>query len=64
MKKLVGSLFLLVALSIYALICVIIGASFIPHVWYVELPYYIVAGIAWAFPTKYLIVWMNREPSD
>ena len=63
-KKLIGTIILLVCLGIYAMFCLIIGIALIPHVWWAELPYYAFVGIVWAFPAKYLIVWMSSEPKD
>lgn len=59
MKKLVGSLGLLFGLVIYIMFAVAIGAR-LPHYTLIELPYYIVAGMAWIFPARRLLVWMHQ----
>ena len=59
-KKLIGTVILLVGLAIYAFICMIIGVTIVPRIKWVELLYYAFVGIAWAFPAKYLIIWMLR----
>ena len=59
MKKLVGSLGLLLGLIIYIMFAVAIGSR-LPHYTLIELPYYIVAGMAWIFPARRLMVWMHQ----
>jgi hypothetical protein len=60
-KKLIGTIVLLVGLSIYLLFTLSLGQLVVPRVWYWELPYYGVMGIIWVFPTRQLLYWMHRE---
>lgn len=63
MKKLLGLFILLPALLAYILVAIVI-ADYLPDFWLIELAYFIVAGVVWAFPMKYLMDWMNRDPSQ
>lgn len=63
-KKLIGTIILLVGLAIYAFLCMIIAVSIVPPIKWVELAYYAFVGVAWAFPTKYLIIWMLRPVDE
>ena len=63
-KKLIGAWILIFGLAIYAIVVVLLGSVFIPRHWAPELLYYIIAGVAWAYPTKYLIAWMHKEPQS
>lgn len=60
-RKLVGAIALLVFLTGYALIAM--GVAMVLQVneskW-VELGYYIVAGLAWVLPAGWIISWMHR----
>lgn len=58
-KKFLGSLVLLFGLLGYIVVALIIGLR-LPHVAYIELPYYLVAGLAWVFPARSVIIWMHR----
>jgi prolipoprotein diacylglyceryltransferase len=59
LKKLVGSLGLLGGLIVYIVLALIIGAR-LPHVTFIELPYYLVAGLLWVWPAKIIILWMHK----
>jgi len=39
---------------------VALGDVVVHRHWLLQLAYYVVAGIAWAFPAKWLIVWAAR----
>ena len=58
-RKLLGSLALLFGLFGYIVVALLIGAR-LPHTVFIELPYYLVAGLAWIFPARSLIAWMHR----
>lgn len=58
-KKLVGSLVLLFGLIAYIVAALQIGAR-LPHMMLVELPFYIIAGLAWIYPARSIIVWMHK----
>lgn len=61
-KKLVGLFVLLPGLAAYFFAAAALGER-VPSIWLFQVGYYLVAGVAWAFPARYLIQWMNREPS-
>ncbi|TNE37203.1 MAG: DUF2842 domain-containing protein [Alphaproteobacteria bacterium] len=63
-KKLIGTIVLLVGLVIYAFLCMIIAVTIVPPIKWVELAYYAFVGVAWAFPCKYLIIWMLRPVGE
>lgn len=58
-KKLLGSLILLVCLVFYIVLGVQIG-SLLPHTIWIELPFYVIAGLGWIFPARWIIAWMHR----
>jgi hypothetical protein len=58
---------LIVALATVPFLVVYMGLvvslrDFLPDSRLLDFVYYIVAGIAWAFPLKPVMLWMNREP--
>ncbi|MEX6633914.1 DUF2842 domain-containing protein [Hyphococcus lacteus] len=57
-KKLIGFSLFLPTLLLYFFAAAALGER-LPHNQLLLVPYYIVAGVAWAFPTKYLLQWMN-----
>ncbi|WP_411817979.1 DUF2842 domain-containing protein [Hyphococcus sp. DH-69] len=62
-KKLIGFALFLPALALYFFAAAALGER-IPFNQLLLVPYYIIAGVAWAFPTKYLLRWMNSPPKD
>ena len=58
-KKLLGSLILLASLVFYIVLGLLIGAR-LPHTIWIELPFYIIAGLGWIFPARWIIAWMHR----
>lgn len=61
LRKLIGTIVLLAGLTLYALLVMTIAVSgHLPEHGVVQFLYYLTAGIAWAFPARYLIVWMQR----
>ncbi len=60
-RKLIGSLLLLAFVFLYALLAMWLGATVItPQPKWVQLGYYLVAGIAWIFPAFVVIRWSLR----
>lgn len=60
-RKLIGTLVLLIGLTLYALLIMTIAVSgHLPENGAVHFFYYLIAGIGWAFPARPLIVWMQR----
>jgi len=59
-RKLLGTLILLSGLVAYTLSMVWLAVSVLPDHWAVQIIFYPLAGIAWAFPAKPLIAWMQK----
>jgi uncharacterized protein DUF2842 len=59
-RKLLGTLIILVWITTYTLAAVWLATGVLPDHWAVQIIFYPVAGIAWAFPVKPLIDWMQR----
>jgi uncharacterized membrane protein len=64
MRKFLGMLALLGGLAVYILIAMLIGVRLAGSHWALELVFYVVAGIVWVFPVRYLMVWMQRPDPD
>jgi uncharacterized protein YqgC (DUF456 family) len=60
-KKLIGTAILLPALMLYFFAAAALG-ELVPNHQFLKAVYYLAAGVAWAFPTKYFIGWMNADP--
>jgi len=63
-RKLIGTLVLLVFLTLYSFLVMTIAVSHLPDNGFIEFAYYLTAGVIWAFPMKYLIVWMVRPDPE
>ena len=65
MRKLAGTVALLVFLSVYALLAM--AAAIILQVnatKVVELAYYIIAGLAWVIPAGAIVKWMQKPDAQ
>ena len=62
-KKLIGFALFLPALMLYFFAAAALG-ELVPNIQLLKAAYYLVAGIAWAFPARFLMVWMERDPSQ
>ena len=60
-KKLIGFAFLMPMVILYFFAAAALGER-LPDNQLIKAVYYLIAGIIWAFPTKFLMVWMNSEP--
>lgn len=60
LKKLLGSIAILVFLIVYAALAIIV-ADLIPDHPAIDLVYFVVAGIGWILPIIPLLTWMNRD---
>lgn len=60
LKKLVGSILMLVFLFVYVG-GVVAVADHLPDQWLVKLVFFLLAGTLWGAPLIPLITWMNRE---
>ncbi|NWH08501.1 MAG: DUF2842 domain-containing protein [Alphaproteobacteria bacterium] len=64
-KKLIGTIVMLIWLAVYAMIAMTIGVAILPGAaWPIELAYYAIAGLAWTLPLFPLIWWMNKPGPD
>jgi Na+-driven multidrug efflux pump len=62
-KKLVGTVLLLVVLAIYSLLVAVAASAVLTgNNKIVEMFFYAIAGIAWVLPAGYLIRWMYTPP--
>lgn len=59
-KKLIGFALFLPALMLYFFAAAALGER-VPDNQLLKAGYFLIAGVAWAFPAKYLILWMNAE---
>ncbi len=58
-RKIFGMALLIVGLAVYALAGVYVAVTYIPDHWLVQLAYYAIAGVGWAFPAKSLLTWIH-----
>lgn len=62
-KKLIGVVFILVWLPVYALIAMRVGVAVLPQAGsLLTLLYYAITGTAWIIPIGLMLPWMHREP--
>jgi hypothetical protein len=60
-RKLIGTLVLLTFLFFYSLLVMTIAVSgHLPTNGLVQFAYYLIAGTIWAFPFRYVMIWMLR----
>lgn len=61
LRKLIGTIILVITVPVYALIAMVIGVAVLPGVNFLgQLVYYAVAGLLWVPPAGLLIAWMAR----
>lgn len=63
LKKLIGVSILLPGLALYVFAAAALGER-VPDVTLLQALYYLTAGIAWAFPARYLMRWVEAEPKE
>ena len=61
-KKLIALAVLLPGLFVYFFAAAALGER-VPDMQLLKVLYYIAAGLAWAFPVRYLIMWANADPA-
>ncbi|HEY2836105.1 MAG TPA: DUF2842 domain-containing protein [Rhizomicrobium sp.] len=62
-KKLIGTVLMLIWLVVYALVVMGLAARILPHAaWYVSLIFYAAAGLLWMVPIGLALPWMYAEP--
>ena len=62
LKKLLGFAVLFPAMILYFFAAAAMGEK-VPEITLLQALYYLIAGIAWAYPAKFLFQWMNAEPN-
>ena len=60
-RKLVGLIGLVAGLALYALLAMRLAIDVVPDLWPGQVVFYAIAGIAWIFPAKWLIYWMQAR---
>lgn len=58
-RKLVGTFILMLWLFVYTVSCVWISVHWLPASQLAWLIFYPLAGIAWVFPARPLVIWMR-----
>ncbi|MBV9540099.1 MAG: DUF2842 domain-containing protein [Alphaproteobacteria bacterium] len=62
-KKLIGTIIILLWLPIYAFFIAGVAAHLLPHAsWWAAFLFYALAGTLWAVPVGAMFPWMMREP--
>lgn len=62
-KKLIGTILILLWLPVYAFFAMGVAAHLLPHAsWWAAMLYYALAGTLWAVPVGMMFPWMYREP--
>jgi RsiW-degrading membrane proteinase PrsW (M82 family) len=62
LKKLVGTLLIVVLVIVYALVATAIAVAHLAESpWWVHLLYFLFTGVLWVVPAMFLIVWMERS---
>ncbi len=60
LKKLIALLVLLPGLTVYFFAAAALGER-VPDIQILKIFYYIAAGLAWAYPVRFLIMWANKD---
>ena len=64
-RKFIGAIALLVLLTVYALLAMMVAVALqVNASKWVELIYYIVAGLAWTIPAGAIIWWMQQPDAN
>lgn len=65
LRKLVGTVVLIVFVPAYALLVIPVAAALLPGTGgWTQLAFYVVAGLAWVLPAGLIVWWMFRPPAD
>ncbi|MFP3942943.1 MAG: DUF2842 domain-containing protein [Alphaproteobacteria bacterium] len=62
-RKAAGMAILVAVMAAYIAVVVVI-ADYVPDHWAAELIFYPVAGVAWVFPLRGLMRWINRPDGN
>jgi len=61
LRKLVGTVLLVVFISVYALMAMVVAAAKLPGAsGWTQLAYFVAAGLLWVVPSLPLVAWMQR----
>lgn len=61
LKKLIGTVVLVLFIAVYALVAMTIAAAKLPGTsGLVQLAYFVVAGLVWVIPAGAIIYWMGK----
>ena len=60
LKKLIALLVLLPGLLVYFFAAAALGEQ-VPDLQILKIVYYMIAGLAWAYPVRFLIIWANKD---
>ncbi len=64
-RKLVGTVLLLIVLAIYSLAVMLVASVLVTNGnKVIEMTFYAIAGLAWVLPAGYLIKWMYASPRN
>jgi len=64
-RKFIGTIILLTFLFFYSMLIMTIAVSgHIPDNGFIQFAYYLTAGIIWAFPFRYVMIWMLRPDAE
>ena len=65
-RKLIGTVLLLVMIAVYSLIAMVVAVALEVNTTskYIELAFYVVAGLLWVLPAALLIKWMSRPDEE
>lgn len=64
LRKLIGMIVLIVWMTIYTLIAAALLSLIPPISFWLQLACYILAGVAWVIPVKYLLNWMQAPDAE
>ena len=57
----IGMLILIIGLTLYAFLAAAIGEMLEDFGLFIQMTYYLIAGIVWIFPVKKLLQWMGGQ---
>jgi len=61
LKKLIGTIVLVTTVPVYAVLAMLVAVAVLPGVnFWLQLVYYVIAGLIWVLPAGVLITWMVR----
>jgi Protein of unknown function (DUF2842) len=65
LRKIIGTILLVVLVLVYALVAVTIASATLgTSPWYIHLLYFFLTGFLWVLPAMLIIKWMHRPPAQ